>query len=240
MEEQPQSPGTRDPVQQQVPVHEPEPPQRHTVSLRPVYAALLVILGICMGIGGLFAYQEYVRPAPVTSYDECVKANGGQVNLMYPPTCITKDGVIFRKEPDPGLTPEPDPTLECTEDADCTVAIDPTSCCACPVAVNTSSAESGNLEPYVRGKNYTTGTQCGVDAACAPCEPLSQPRCIQDQCTLQSAAPLQTDPDDPFVCPASEWVDCEPSPDAGIKWECTEEYLSWAKTNCPGFQGAAL
>ncbi len=44
-----------------------------------------------------------------------------------------------------------------------------------------------------------------------------------------------------FTCPETEWVDCMPTVDtAGIKFECTQEFLEWAKSNCPGFQGAAL
>ena len=43
-----------------------------------------------------------------------------------------------------------------------------------------------------------------------------------------------------FTCPKTDWVDCMPSPNAGIRFECTDEYLQWAKQSCPGFQGAAL
>lgn len=42
------------------------------------------------------------------------------------------------------------------------------------------------------------------------------------------------------TCPESEWVDCMPGPDSGNKYQCTKEYLSWARGNCPGFRGAAL
>lgn len=43
-----------------------------------------------------------------------------------------------------------------------------------------------------------------------------------------------------YTCPKGEWVDCMPTPDTGVRLECTPEYLSWAKENCPGFKGAAL
>lgn len=43
-----------------------------------------------------------------------------------------------------------------------------------------------------------------------------------------------------YTCPAAEWVDCMPGPDTGLRLECTEEYLTWARANCPGFKGAAL
>jgi len=46
-------------------------------------------------------------------------------------------------------------------------------------------------------------------------------------------------PSSEYTCPTTEWVDCEPSPD-GVKPQCSTDYLKWAQTNCPGFQGAAL
>lgn len=42
-----------------------------------------------------------------------------------------------------------------------------------------------------------------------------------------------------YICPESAWVDCMPGPNQGIKQECTSEFLTWAKSNCPEFQGAA-
>lgn len=41
-----------------------------------------------------------------------------------------------------------------------------------------------------------------------------------------------------YTCPQTAWVDCMPGPMEAIRHECAEEYLSWAKTNCPSFQGA--
>ncbi len=63
--------------------------------MKPVYLTLTLIAGVLIGAGGLFAYQEYVRPAPVTSFEECIKANGSQTTLMYPGTCTTRDGKTF-------------------------------------------------------------------------------------------------------------------------------------------------
>lgn len=42
-----------------------------------------------------------------------------------------------------------------------------------------------------------------------------------------------------YTCPKGEWVDCMPGP-GPTKAQCQPGYLEWAKTNCPGFQGAAL
>ena len=46
--------------------------------------------------------------------------------------------------------------------------------------------------------------------------------------------------DSKYTCPDSEWVDCMPGPNQGIKLECTPEALNWFKLNCPNFKGAAL
>lgn|GEM_PF-6978428 len=41
-----------------------------------------------------------------------------------------------------------------------------------------------------------------------------------------------------YQCPESGYVDCMPGP-YELKWECTMEYLNWARENCPNFKGAA-
>lgn len=43
-----------------------------------------------------------------------------------------------------------------------------------------------------------------------------------------------------YTCPKYGYVDCEPSPNAGVRYECTSEAMSWYKTNCPNFKGGAL
>lgn len=42
-----------------------------------------------------------------------------------------------------------------------------------------------------------------------------------------------------YTCPTTEWVDCMPGPGT-VKPQCTQDFLSWATANCPGFKGAAL
>jgi len=69
--------------------------QKKSLSLRPVYIMLVLVFGILLGIGGMFAYQEYIQPSPVTSYEECIKANGNQTTTIYPGTCTTKDGKTY-------------------------------------------------------------------------------------------------------------------------------------------------
>ncbi len=42
-----------------------------------------------------------------------------------------------------------------------------------------------------------------------------------------------------YKCPETDYVDCMPVVGDGIKFECTQQYLNWAKQNCPNFKGAA-
>ena len=132
-----------------------------------IISAALVLLGVAIGAGGFYWYSATTRP--VTTFDECVKANGSQVTLMYPGTCTTKNGKTFTQP----LTDE----------------------------------EKKRLIPPTE----------------TPEEPFP---------TSRSSA---------YTCPKGEWVDCMPGPSSeGIRWECTQEFLTWAKANCPGFKGAAL
>lgn len=41
-----------------------------------------------------------------------------------------------------------------------------------------------------------------------------------------------------YTCPSSGWVDCMPG--TTVKLECSTEAMTWYKTNCSNFQGAAL
>lgn len=42
-----------------------------------------------------------------------------------------------------------------------------------------------------------------------------------------------------YVCPDTAWVDCMPIIEGPKKSQCEPTYLTWAKQNCPNFQGAA-
>ncbi len=44
---------------------------------------------------------------------------------------------------------------------------------------------------------------------------------------------------DAYTCPKSGYGDCMPSPNAGIRYECTSEAMNWYKSNCPDFKGGA-
>ena len=41
-----------------------------------------------------------------------------------------------------------------------------------------------------------------------------------------------------FTCPETEYVNCMPGPGPSNP-QCAPEFLTWAKENCPGFQGGA-
>jgi hypothetical protein len=61
---------------------------------------LVLLLGIMtilsLGLAGFFGYKYWQSQLkPVTSYEECVKANGNQTTFMFPGTCTTRDGRQF-------------------------------------------------------------------------------------------------------------------------------------------------
>lgn len=47
-----------------------------------------------------------------------------------------------------------------------------------------------------------------------------------------------TDTQDSFACPETNGINCKPPVDSA-NYMCSEEYISWAETNCPNFTGAA-
>ncbi len=282
---------TDQPALSQNPTIIPSSPPR--VSLRPVYLALTFILGILIGVGGLFGYQEYTSTnSPVTTYDECIKTAGSRVQESYPSTCITKDGKRFTQPTmdDDGINPIYTDPLSCNTDNDCTTGIQTSGCCACPKAINKTEIGKDNWVLYSPGKDYSNTSTCKTLVACKPCESPAPSVCRDNQCEFfvdasdnetesippisilekttgwywgtidqkKSGTPVEwiynnagksscwhkpgvtCTPKPSYSCPQAEWVDCMPGPDAaGIKFECTDEFLTWAQTNCPNFQGAA-
>lgn len=204
---------------------------------------LTLIFGMLLGAGGLFAYQEYLSAPPVTSFDECIKAKGSITQESYPATCITRDGKRFIQPVNPSEEINPiyfDP-FSCNTDSDCAIGIQPDECCACPAAINKSQIAKDGWKSYESG--YTspdTASSCQTFAACAPCEPVSVPTCQDNMCTFTTTSSPTGKPAKNYKCPKTAWVDCMPGPNEGIKQECTSEFLTWAKANCSGFEGAAL
>ncbi|MEK7533367.1 MAG: hypothetical protein AAB542_02940 [Patescibacteria group bacterium] len=233
---------TDQPALPQTPTISPSFPPR--VSLRPVYLTLTFILGILIGVGGLFGYQEYISPnTPVTTYDGCVEAAGSRIQESYPATCITRDGKRFTQPTmdDDGVNPIYTDPASCNSDNDCTVAIIPGGCCACPSAISKTAIGKDGWERYVSGKAYSKQSTCETFMACGACAMPSTPICRNNVCMFDSG--ITPTPIGGFTCPKSEWVDCMPGPlegkTRGITLECTPEFLSWAEANCPNFKGAA-
>lgn len=216
----------------------PATKQAPKLSLRLVYTALTLIFGILLGAGGLFAYQEYSAAPAVTSYEECIKARGSVIQESYPATCVTRDKKRFTQPVDPGgINPIYTDPLSCNSNNDCVTGIQPSSgCCVCPKAVNKSAIGTDGWEVYKSGTDYSS---CESLTACSPCEAPTTPVCRNNQCVFTTQKTTTPSPRSEFTCPESAWVDCMPGPAEEIKLECTSDFLSWAKANCPGFQGAA-
>lgn len=226
-------------VTETIPPPVPAIKQTPKIPLWPVYTALTLIFGILLGAGGLFAYQEYITAPPVTTYDGCTKATGSLIQESYPATCVTRDGKRFTQPiQDDGINPIYHDPLSCSTDSDCTTGIQTGGCCSCPRTVHKSQIGVDNWESYTLGKDYSGKSTCKTFAACKPCATPSTPRCHNNQCVFESDI-SPTPPIAEYTCPTSEWIDCMPGPDRGLKLECATKFLTWAKANCPDFQGAA-
>jgi len=77
------------PISPAVPISKPK---NHVVVWIFVGAVILTI-GISIGL----IAGKYFRPSQISSYEECIKANGNQIQLIYPGNCVTKDGRSFRE-----------------------------------------------------------------------------------------------------------------------------------------------
>ncbi len=210
--------------------------------LRPIYTVLIFIFGILIGTGGILGYQEFLSSPSISTYEECVKVRGSSIQESFPPTCVTRDGKRFTQPTvDDGINPIYTDPLSCNTDRDCTIGIQTNGCCVCPEPINKTEIGKDGWETYVPGKDYSKQTTCKTFVACGPCETPTTPVCRNNLCMFDdntSSMPIEG-----YTCPKTEWVDCMPGPlegkTTGIKLECTPEFLSWAKINCPDFQGAA-
>lgn len=62
------------------------------------------------------------------------------------------------------------------------------------------------------------------------------PRETQELSRRVTPTPTPTQPK--YTCPKTDWIDCMPNP-GSPKAQCTDDFLKWAKANCPKFQGVA-
>ncbi|KKT68330.1 MAG: hypothetical protein UW64_C0022G0005 [Microgenomates group bacterium GW2011_GWC1_44_37] len=86
-----------------------------------------------------------------------------------------------------------------------TMGIQINTCCSCPRLVSTTLIGQDGWVLYEKGKNYAS--------------------LLPEECKMADCAPCPPPESDSFVCPSTEWVDCEPGP---------------AQENCSDFKGAAL
>ncbi len=215
--------------------------------MMPIIRVLAIfMIGVFSGIGGFLGYQKLRKSdtkAFVTTYEQCLSAEGSRIQESYPQVCVTKGGLRFVQPTDDPLETPPDTdSLSCTADTQCVVGIQPAGCCACPQPVNQSQIGNNGWELYSPGKDYGNKSRCQTFMACAPCEAPSLPVvCRNETCTFNADKILPSESG--YTCPESAWVDCMPGPlegkTTGIRFQCTPQYLTWAKENCPGFQGAA-
>ena len=59
---------------------------------------LLLIAVVCLTIGfftGTVLSKTTVETAEINTFEDCVAANGGAIELIYPPRCTTADGTVF-------------------------------------------------------------------------------------------------------------------------------------------------
>ncbi|MBI5019420.1 hypothetical protein HZB58_04065 [Candidatus Gottesmanbacteria bacterium] len=222
-----------------IPIPPPTAGSAPKLSLRSVYTVLTLIFGILLGAGGLFAYQEYVAVPEPATYEACIKARGSVIQESYPATCVTRDKKRFTQPiTNPGgINPIYTDPRSCNTNNDCVTGIQPTAgCCVCAKAVNKSAIGTDGWEVYKSGTDYSS---CESLTACSPCETPTTPVCRSNQCVFTTEKTTTPSPRSAFTCPETEWVDCMPGPAEGRKLECTSDFLSWAKANCPNFQGAA-
>ncbi|MCL4200241.1 hypothetical protein KJZ67_02780 [Patescibacteria group bacterium] len=273
------------------------PPTSSKLSLRPLYTVLILIFGMLLGAGGLFAYQEYMAAPPVTSFDGCMTAKGSTIQESYPATCITRDGTRFIQPVSPETYPDERVTTYTSTDAHIALTF-PRRMYVTDTVTDENGSKQGAIVistnpggdeanahltiayglPTIEGKGgacigengeslwqkktilgssiNVCETQTGLHAG-YPVHPKKKTEyafsiggnnitpeefALYKQILFEGLeyAPEQTFPMETFICPKTAWVDCMPGPDMTEKIECTNEFLTWAKTSCPGFEGAAL
>lgn len=210
-----------------------------------IIQAVLLCVGILLGVVGTHMYQRYTTLPAISSYEECINARGSTIQESYPATCITHDGKRFVQPLDgTDINPIYTDPASCTTDADCTIGIQADGCCMCPKAINIRQVGSDGWTKYGSTQKPSDSTRtCETFAACAPCESPTTPVCQNNVCTFQNTNVTPQPDTNKYTCPETEWVDCMPTVSddtATIRVQCTQEFLSWAQKNCPNFQGAAL
>lgn len=78
----------------------------------------------------------------------------------------------------------------CSQNIDCVIGIQATSCCSCPKAINKNLVGTKDWEVYEFGKDYSSQQtkSCGGTVACKPCELPETSICSNGQCQFPSNA----------------------------------------------------
>ncbi len=81
----------------------------------------------------------------------------------------------------------------CSQNSDCAIGIQATSCCSCPKAINKKLIGTGDWEQYESGKDYSSQQtkSCGGTVACQPCEFPEKPICSSGKCQFSSQINIQ-------------------------------------------------
>lgn len=94
------------------------------------------------------------------------------------------------------ITPTQPPSASefaCSQDDDCVIGIQATSCCSCPEAVNKELIGTKDWEQYEFGKDYSSqqSKSCGGTVACQPCEFPETPVCSNSKCQFPNQIIVQ-------------------------------------------------
>ncbi len=83
--------------------------------------------------------------------------------------------------------------LACSQDNDCVIGIQATSCCSCPKAINKKLIGTDDWEQYGSGKDYSSQQtkSCGGTVACKPCEFPETPVCSSGRCQFSNQTNIQ-------------------------------------------------
>ena len=83
--------------------------------------------------------------------------------------------------------------LACSQDNDCIIGIQATSCCSCPKAINKELIGTKDWKQYEFGKDYSSQQlkSCGGNVACKPCELPEKPICSSGKCQFSSQTNTQ-------------------------------------------------
>ncbi|MBI4009435.1 hypothetical protein HY357_04320 [Candidatus Roizmanbacteria bacterium] len=78
----------------------------------------------------------------------------------------------------------------CSQNGDCVIGIQASSCCSCPKAINKNMIKTKGWDVYEFGKDYSSQQtkSCGGTVACKPCESPKTPICSNGQCQFPSDA----------------------------------------------------